>query len=561
MENTRVGPFLIIKRIGNNRRQKVYQALQVEQEKEVALKFIAVPPSVDWNKAIDKINLEVRVLQKLRHPNLVRLYGAGVVDNKIFLAHELVAGESLTGILSRRGRLAPDLVVEIGRQIAELLQFLHQQDAMHAKLTPDKIIIDENHRVKVADLRLNRSRRKRWDDSKKHVMDIAAYMAPEQFGEGATKKSDLYSLGVILYEMLTGKLPYEPDTMGRMNRRKMKQEVPSVAASVMNCPIWLDRIVCQMLSPSPRKRPHSARAVVLALDEIKKIDTNRKAAVTQISGNFNPLTAGTDKTEANRLLGKKASMSQVENRPFYERVPFLVCALVLIVATIWFAVLPTSSNKLYRQAEMMMESGDNSQWRRARTNLRTIMDRGSDDEFFVPATDLYFESRRRTMVEQAENGRALWTQSENTKRIGKAIQLQGENQLEQARGEYRALLTTVDPAGDERHIHIEAERRLAEIERASQLSSEPAAINLLIEQLLLADTPDQIAESIRKLTEMIGTYSDKSGYEPVVKLAQNAIDLLHLKKEELEQTRATDDRQTPNQSIDTSDRSGSRDDS
>ena len=157
MENTRVGPFLIIKRLGNNRRQRVFQARQIEQEKDVALKFISVPPSVDWNKAVDKINLEVGVLQKLRHPNLVRLYGAGVADNNIFLAHELVAGESLTSILSRRGKLAPDLVVDIGRQIAELLQFLHQQDAMHAKLTPDKIIIDKNHHVKVADLRLNRS--------------------------------------------------------------------------------------------------------------------------------------------------------------------------------------------------------------------------------------------------------------------------------------------------------------------------------------------------------------------------------------------------------------------
>ena len=96
MENTRVGPFLIIKRLGNNRRQRVYQARQIKQEKDVALKFISVPPSVDWNKAVDKINLEVRVLQKLRHPNLVRIYGAGVADNNIFLAHELVAGESLT---------------------------------------------------------------------------------------------------------------------------------------------------------------------------------------------------------------------------------------------------------------------------------------------------------------------------------------------------------------------------------------------------------------------------------------------------------------------------------
>lgn len=556
MENTRVGPFLIIKRLGNNRRQRVYQARQTKQEKDVALKFISVPPSVDWNKAIDKINLEVGVLQKLRHPNLVRLYGAGVVDNNIFLAHELVDGESLTTILARRGRLAPDLVVEIGRQIAELLQFLHQQDAMHAKLTPDKILIDKNHRVKVADLRLNRSRRKRWDDGKKRELDIAAYMAPEQFGEGATHKSDIYSLGVILYEMLTGKLPYEPDTMGRMNRRKMEQAVPSVTENAMNCPIWLDRITCQMLDPSPRKRPHSARAVVLTFDEIKKIDTTRKAAVTQISGSFNPLTAGTDKTEARRLLGKKTKTSQTDDRPFYERVPFLIGSLLLIIAIIFFAMIPPSSNKLYQQSELMMESDDSSQWRRARNNLRTIIDRGSDDEFFEPATDLYYESRRRTMVEQAENGRALWTQSESTLRIGKAIKLHSEDRLEQAQAEYQALLTIVDPNGDERHILMEAKRRLAEIDKARQLSSEMGPLTELIETLARADTSAQIAESTRKLAEIISTYSDRQGYESVVELAKTAVNLLRQKKEELEPTPATQDSRPSHQSSGSSDQTG-----
>ncbi len=541
MENTRVGPFLIIKRLGNNRRQRVFQARQIEQEKEVALKFISVPPSVDWNKAVDKINLEVGVLQKLRHPNLVRLYGAGVADNNIFLAHELVAGESLTSILSRRGKLAPDLVVDIGRQIAELLQFLHQQDAMHAKLTPDKIIIGKNHHVKVADLRLNRSRRKRWDDGKKRELDIAAYMAPEQFGEGATHKSDIYSLGVILYEMLTGRLPYEPDTMGRMNRRKMEQAVPSVAAYTMNCPIWLDRITCQMLAPLPRKRPHSARAVVLAFDEIKKIDTTRKAAVTQISGNFNPLTAGTDKTEAHRLLGKKSKTSQADDRSFYNRVPFLVGSLLLIIAIICFFMLPTSSNQLYQQSKLMMESDDSSQWRRARNNLRTIIDRGSDDDFFEPATDLYYESRRRTMVEQAENGRPLWTQSENTLRIGKAIKLHSQGQLERARAEYQRLLMIVDPDGDERHIRMEAQRRLAEMDRARPLPSETGPLTELIETLATADTPEQIAESTRKLAEIITTYTDRQGYESVIQLANAKINLLRQKKEKLDPTPATQD--------------------
>ena len=240
MEKTYVGPFLIVKKLGS-RRQKVYHARQTEQNRDVALKFISVPPSVEWTKALDKIDREVNELQKLHHPNLVKVYGAGVDGERIFFATELIDGESLSAILARRGKLTPDLVVEYGRQIAEVLRYLHSQDLIHSKLTPEKILVTEDHRIKISDLRLNRSKRRRWDSTRRRELDIAAYMAPEQFTEGATQKSDFYSLGVILFEMLTGKLPYAPDTMGRMTKQKMNAPVPSVAANMMNCPIWLDK--------------------------------------------------------------------------------------------------------------------------------------------------------------------------------------------------------------------------------------------------------------------------------------------------------------------------------
>ncbi len=221
MENTKVGPFLIIKKLGTNRRQRVYHARQTEQQRDVALKFIAIPPDVEWAKALVKIDLEVKELQKLDHPNLVKVYGAGVHEERIFFGSELIDGESLSSILSRRGKITPDLVVEYGRQIADLLRYLHHHELIHSKLTPDKLLITSDHKVMIADLRLNRSRRRRWDSRRHRELDIAAYMAPEQFTEGATAKSDFYSLGVILFEMLTGKLPYEPDTMGRMTKMKM----------------------------------------------------------------------------------------------------------------------------------------------------------------------------------------------------------------------------------------------------------------------------------------------------------------------------------------------------
>ena len=130
MENTQVGPFRILKRLGTSRRQQVFHARQEAQDRDVVLKFINIPPAIEWAKALDKIERETKELRKLQHENLVRVYGVGVheeesEESKVFFATELVEGEPLSSILARRGKLAPDLVVEYGHQIAEALSLIH----------------------------------------------------------------------------------------------------------------------------------------------------------------------------------------------------------------------------------------------------------------------------------------------------------------------------------------------------------------------------------------------------------------------------------------------------
>ena len=124
MENTRVGPFLIIKRLGKNRRQEVFHARQTEQDRDVALKFIQWPEKIALEQALEKVQREVDRLKQLRHENLARTFGAGVHEERIFFASEMIKGESLASILMRRGRLATDLVVEYGGQIAEILRYV-----------------------------------------------------------------------------------------------------------------------------------------------------------------------------------------------------------------------------------------------------------------------------------------------------------------------------------------------------------------------------------------------------------------------------------------------------
>jgi len=527
VENTYVGPFLIVKKLGSSRRQKVYHARQTEQDRDVALKFISVPPTVDWSKALEKIEKEVKELQKLKHENLVQVYGAGVSDeNKIFFATELIEGESLTSILSRRGKLTTDLVVEYGQQIAEVLSFLHSLDLIHSKLNPEKVLVTPDHRIKISDLRLNRSKRRRWDATKQRELDIAAYMAPEQFSEGASRKSDFYSLGVILFEMLTGKLPYPPDTMGRMKRQKLNAPVPSVATHLLNCPIWLDKIVSQMLSPDPKKRPHSARAISIAFDEIKNIDATKKAAVSQVSGGFNPLTAGQDKTEARRLLGvAPKKKKKVHELPFHKRTPFQVAALLSILAFLGFMVLfPKSHQTIIDDAKSLIASNESSKWTEARIAIEPVMN--GDGPLAEQAEELYYQSFRKSLVYRAEQGRSTQLDSENFQLFAEAVRCEQADDSSEAIEIYKKLVETVAPDGKERHVYWECKARLEQLSESEEL---PRGHDLLAEKINKArnaTSPDQLAKAHELLVRIQLKFAGEADYRELVNRASKELEII-----------------------------------
>ncbi len=521
MENTYVGPFLIVKKLGS-RRQKVYHARQTEQNRDVALKFISVPPSVEWVRALDKIEREVNELQKLQHPNLVKVYGAGVDEDRIFFASELIEGESLSAILARRGKLTPDLVVEYGRQIAEVLRYLHSQDLIHSKLTPEKILVTEDHRIKISDLRLNRSKRRRWDSTRRRELDIAAYMAPEQFTEGATQKSDFYSLGVILFEMLTGKLPYAPDTMGRMTKQKMNAPIPSTAAHMMNCPIWLDKIITQMLSPNPRKRPHTARAISLAFDEIKNIAATKKSAASQMVSGFNPLNAGQDKSEARRLLGiKKKKKKKHNDTPFFQRIWFQLAALATIAALTVYLLIPKSASQIIAASSVMIDSFDSEKWSEARFELQPIMERGG--KYAEQAEKLYYISRRKSLVRNAESGLSNRLQNENVQMFGKAVRFQQEGEDAEARGVFSQLVASVDPDGSDRHVFIEAKARLAALAVREELPTDVSELSDLVAKARDASSSGQLLAAHDLLARIAYKFTGVEGYEIVVAAASEQL--------------------------------------
>lgn len=463
MENQQIGPFLILERLGTTRRQKIWRARQTEQSRDVALKFISLPPSFDRSRAIEKLSVEFDLLRQLRHPHLARVFGAGVFEDKVFVASELVEGESLSSLVARRGRIAIDLAIEYARQIASCLEFLHDRQLLHSKLTPDKVLVSAEGTVKVTDLRLNRKRKRKPLRRDRRDMELVAYLAPEQLAGNASHRSDLYSLGVVLYEMLTGRLPFEADTLARISRTKAALKAAPVCQTRLECPVWLDRLVLSMLQPNPRQRPHSAAAVRLTLEQIQSLDQSRKGAAENMAGSFNALNAGTDKSEAIRLLGGRAAADDRAATPWHQRTWVVATAFAVAIGLTAWSLWPPAAEKLYESAAALMQSEEPADWSEARALLLRVIARDPAGELASRAATLVAESRRRTLIDQAENNVRNSLQSEAVQDFVDAWQDERRCLFAEAYRGYDLLALRHREVPEDAYVVAEAEYRRDEL--------------------------------------------------------------------------------------------------
>ena len=461
MQGTQIGPFLVGSKLGRKKRNSVYRAWQVEQDRAVALKFIKVPPVVSLPRAMGRLRRESSILRQLNHPNLVRFHGTGMENGKFFFAMDLIEGESLAAILSRRNKLAWELAWDYARQIACCLEYLHSREMMHLKLMPDKILITKEGQVKITDHRLNRKKRKRWDSPRKKTMERAGYMSPEQFeGGSGGYRSDFYTLGVLLFEMLTGRLPYTGNSFAVLGNHKLTRKAPIVSEFSLECPVWLEKLVESLLNRDPEKRPFSARAIVVALDEVKRADSQGTGVAQKLVSGFSPLTAGQDKTAARQVL-RIPNAKQREQR-FSQSTGFIATALCAVVflmfSLLMFAMAPKSSQQLMIDAEGMMVKGETYSAQKA---LLEVLDRGAGD-FQEDAEFLLVKIRMKKLMSWAKDRPLLANQTAkgSTKDFLKAFDYEELQRYDDALTYYNKILRQVSAEPLEgRHLYLAALQR------------------------------------------------------------------------------------------------------
>jgi serine/threonine-protein kinase len=251
--------YRVIGRIGKGGMGEVYRADDLKLGQPVALKFL--PEDVDRDPArLTQLHTEVRMARQVSHPSVCRVYDVGEFQGHTFLSMEYVDGEDLASLLRRVGRFPEDRAIELSRQICAGLAAAHERGVVHRDLKPANIMLDGAGKIRITDFGLA--------GTAGEVLRAGtpAYMAPEQLAGGeVTPRSDIYALGLVLYELFTGRRALEGSNVAELIAKREQAGITQPSTIVTSLDPAIDGTIMRCLQPDPAQRPASALAVAASL--------------------------------------------------------------------------------------------------------------------------------------------------------------------------------------------------------------------------------------------------------------------------------------------------------
>lgn len=271
-EAPEISGYRVLGRLGEGGMGAVYLAEETTLGRRVALKVISTRVAPDAQSKV-RFQREARTLATIEHPHVVRVYSFGEVDGKPYLAMEYVEGETLTDRIARLGSLSPDDALRITRDIVEALDAAWDKRVIHRDIKPSNILIDRRNRVHVADFGLAKPQDSEVSDHSLTASGLMVgtphYISPEQAqGRDLDFRSDFYSLGIMLFHMLSGERPFRGSTPMAIVAKHLTEPMPSLRSRRANLPPELDRIIGWMTEKDPARRPSSHQQLLAAIDAL-----------------------------------------------------------------------------------------------------------------------------------------------------------------------------------------------------------------------------------------------------------------------------------------------------
>lgn len=391
---TRVGPYLVEKKLGAGGMGTVYLAHHEGTGKQVAVKVLA-PSLAREPGLVARFMREIDALEKLKNPHVVELFDHGVDGDVYYYAMEYVDGETLTMRLRRTRRIPWREVVELSIQICVALKAAHDAGIIHRDLKPSNLLLTPDGQVKLTDFGVAQV----FAGSKLTVtggiIGTAEYMSPEQAqGKRITKRSDLYSLGAVMYVMLTGRPPFSGKTTLDVIHKHKYSQFDRPRLILPELPYWVDEVVCQLMEKDPEKRFADAYVVNRKLQEILRkveISTNEltmgeegtrpDSSTVDVGAESRKGISGPGPGTLMRDLFRadiEAQKTQTDLRRVFENTWVLVGLLVALVLGVayWTFAGKMTPEERFEKGVALLDEDEDANWRTAR------------DQYFQPLVEL-----------------------------------------------------------------------------------------------------------------------------------------------------------------------------
>ncbi len=531
MAKSRIGPFALEAPLTPPKSSgQLFRGIHVEQRKLAALRVFPIPMGLT-PESRQAYATQLEQLKQLRHPGIVRCYGGGFDSRNAFLAYELIDGESLSSLLARRDRLPWETALEFSQQLAAALEHAHALEWVHGRLSPTKVLVGRDGVVKLADFR--RDAIASMIEARPSLVQVQ-YAAPEVVQGGlADEKSDLYSLGAVMYTLLTGQPPFAGQDEAETRRLITTAEIPSVGASVLDCPVWLTAIVEQLLAKDPKLRPFSTTALRLAFKEAQRRQAQGVGVLQHATAGFSPLQLKADRNEAEKLLGlqpkKKKKQSETS---IFESAWVLLLGLVLAVgATIWF-LLPLGEATLRARAEQLLASDQWLDWNEARDSyLQALVTRFPDSQAATWASEQIEwvdarEAERRLDRDERLGRKDNWSQAQI--QYAEARKFERFGDLATAMDKFRAIISLFANQPEDQAIVFLASEAIQRIrEQGLDENSLPAFLTSKLAEAQAAYDDARIADAKLKWESIIELYAGNQEVQPLVDEARRHLDELN----------------------------------
>ena len=274
--------YEIVAPLGRGGMGAVYRARDMRENSERALKILHA--TADDHTAAGRFRREIEILSRVRHPAVVQIFDWGVLGDRMYFSAELIDGDDLRAVLRRKHVLPAPEVARIGGRVAEALSVAHKHGVVHRDVKPHNVMIGADGTIKLLDFGIARGAGidLRTITTSGTMVGTPEYMSPEQFeGSRVDARSDIYSLGVVLYELTAGAPPFKGDTPIALGMMHQSTPPPPIRGERPNVPAWLERIILKCLQKDPGKRYLTAAELA---EDLLRPRTGQKNVRTLDSG-------------------------------------------------------------------------------------------------------------------------------------------------------------------------------------------------------------------------------------------------------------------------------------